>query len=368
MTTKRRTKVAILLSVVLHMMVGLVLWFKPDLFSQFHTPRNSKIQMEFVDADKLLKDLRNIPKQAPLGQIVDQSEQALNDEVPVDAKYLSRHNQTVVRQTQAAVHGKFKNTDQSAGIAQRQIEAGKVAKSEQQPVDKKIVPPTAAQPDPAQPKEQARANPDEKTKTEKTAKPDAESLNEEIADSKTNPDLTDKLQDSSGGTVVRMGGRPKFKDLVPSFIPAPPIEAESNQIAQGGGDGASTSDDHLKDIDVGSQTLLSTREFVYFSYYNRIKEKLRQYWEPKIKEKITHILRQGRHIASDSDHTTRIVIVLDRKGFLQHVQVKSGSGVEDLDDAAVEAFRAAAPFPNPPKGIVDPDGTVKINWDFIIEA
>jgi len=50
------------------------------------------------------------------------------------------------------------------------------------------------------------------------------------------------------------------------------------------------------------------------------------------------------------------------------VQVIGRSGIQDLDDAAVEAFKAAAPFPNPPKGIVDEDGTIRIRWDFILEA
>jgi protein TonB len=50
------------------------------------------------------------------------------------------------------------------------------------------------------------------------------------------------------------------------------------------------------------------------------------------------------------------------------VQVVSDSGVRDLDQAAVEAFQEAAPFPNPPSGIVDSDGTIKIRWDFILEA
>jgi protein TonB len=44
------------------------------------------------------------------------------------------------------------------------------------------------------------------------------------------------------------------------------------------------------------------------------------------------------------------------------------SGLTDLDDAAVEAFRAAAPFPNPPNGIVEGDGLIRIRWDFILEA
>jgi protein TonB len=46
----------------------------------------------------------------------------------------------------------------------------------------------------------------------------------------------------------------------------------------------------------------------------------------------------------------------------------SESGITDLDEVAVEAFRLAAPFPHPPKGMVDGDGTIKIRWDFIVET
>ena len=81
------------------------------------------------------------------------------------------------------------------------------------------------------------------------------------------------------------------------------------------------------------------------------------------------MLRQGRELASaEEDRITRVIIILDDGGILQGVQVLEESGVRDLDDAAVEAFRAAAPFPNPPKGIIEDDGTVKIHWDFVLEA
>ncbi len=73
-------------------------------------------------------------------------------------------------------------------------------------------------------------------------------------------------------------------------------------------------------------------------------------------------------IASSQDRITRVVIVLNEQGTLVGVQVIGASGVQDLDEAAIEAFRAAAPFPNPPKGIVDQDGKIKIRWDFILEA
>lgn len=135
-------------------------------------------------------------------------------------------------------------------------------------------------------------------------------------------------------------------------------------------DGAeiSQNDDYLEDVVAGAETLLKTREFVYYSYYNRIKRKLRQHWEPRIKEKIVKILRKGRKIASVNDKITRLVITLDQSGELVRIQVKSASGYNDLDDAAIEAFRAAAPFPNPPQGIVSQSGVVEINWDFVLET
>lgn len=130
----------------------------------------------------------------------------------------------------------------------------------------------------------------------------------------------------------------------------------------------SQSDDYLKDIAAGAETLLRTREFVYYSYYNRIKSKLRQHWEPRIKKKIDKILRKGRRIASTNDKITRLVITLDQTGELKRIQVRNASGYNDLDDAAIEAFRAAAPFPNPPSGIVNPQGEVAIPWDFVLET
>jgi protein TonB len=83
---------------------------------------------------------------------------------------------------------------------------------------------------------------------------------------------------------------------------------------------------------------------------------------------MTNLFQQGRSIASARDRITKLLIVLNPAGTLVNVQVLSDSGVRDLDDAAIEAFRAAAPFPNPPKGIIETDGTVKIRWDFVLET
>lgn len=131
---------------------------------------------------------------------------------------------------------------------------------------------------------------------------------------------------------------------------------------------ASQTQDYLKDKNIGVETILSTKEFKYYTYFSRIRKQLSQHWEPKVRDKLTKMFRQGRSIASEQDRTTKLLIILNPQGVLVNVQLVSDSGVKDLDEAAIESFRSAAPFPNPPKGIVDPDGTVKIRWDFILES
>lgn len=134
-----------------------------------------------------------------------------------------------------------------------------------------------------------------------------------------------------------------------------------------GGD-VSQSNDYLKDVDRGIETVLNAKEFKYYTYYNRIRRQLTQHWEPKVRDKVAKIFKQGRTIASTDDKITQLLIILNNQGTLVKIQILSDSGVLDLDEAAIEAFKAAAPFPNPPQGIIDPDGTVKIRWDFVLET
>ncbi len=159
----------------------------------------------------------------------------------------------------------------------------------------------------------------------------------------------------------------KFRAYDPS---AEKLDSEtgSQSNEKSGSEQASATSDYIKDVDQGLETLLNAREFKYYTYYNRIRRQLSQHWEPKVRGKLSRMFKQGRHLASDVDRITKLIVVLDRQGNLVKVQMIKDSGVSDLDDAAVEAFQSAAPFPNPPQGIVEADGTVKIRWDFVLET
>jgi TonB family protein len=141
-------------------------------------------------------------------------------------------------------------------------------------------------------------------------------------------------------------------------------KAQSGQAAVD----SSTTNDSLPDVNETLITRLNTREYKYYSYYTRIKKQLNQWWVPKVKQKFTKMFKQGRTIASEESKITKLTIVLNTSGVLVGVQVMAESGVRDLDDAAIEAFRSAAPFPNPPKGMIETDGTVKIRWDCVVES
>ncbi len=155
-----------------------------------------------------------------------------------------------------------------------------------------------------------------------------------------------------------------IKNLMPkhTYSTAKNFDSDSSTSGQ-----RSQSNDYLKGIETGKQTILNTREFVYYAYYERIRGKIRKIWEPVIRDKVKHIFKTGRKLAS-VDHSTSVIITLNKAGVLVNVQVKDGSGVRDLDEAAIEAFKKAEPFPNPPTGIIENDGKIRINWNFVLEA
>lgn len=135
----------------------------------------------------------------------------------------------------------------------------------------------------------------------------------------------------------------------------------------GDGNSVSASDDYLPNVASGERTILSTREFRYFSYYNRIKELLRQHWKPSIEREVSKLWGKGQML-KENELVTRVFVLLDKSGQVQKISKVGASGVSEIDEVAVQSFYHASPFPNPPVGLVEPDGYVRINWDFILQT
>ena len=155
--------------------------------------------------------------------------------------------------------------------------------------------------------------------------------------------------------------------LKADFKPLGHINPADRHAFNTGPSGAATND-HLKDVPIGAQTLLNTREYAYFSFYRRVRRQLEQFWEPGLRHRIHTMVNRGRSLASEKEHSTKLLVVLNDEGTITKIQVEDTSGVVDLDQAAVDAFNRAGPFPNPPRGMIDPDGTVKIEWEFVLKT
>lgn len=132
--------------------------------------------------------------------------------------------------------------------------------------------------------------------------------------------------------------------------------------------GAAANNDYIQDVALGDATRLNTQEFKYYGFYFRIRQRLEQYWGNTLKEKVAKMYRAGRSVASESDKITALVVHLDEKGKIIQVTVKDSSGVNELDEAAIESFNKAGPFPNPPKGMLDSNGRIKIEWGFVVKS
>lgn len=131
--------------------------------------------------------------------------------------------------------------------------------------------------------------------------------------------------------------------------------------------GDSRSSDYIKDMPLGDFTRLNTQEYEFYGFYHRIRIKLEQFWGRNIQEQAKKIFKSGRKISTGANHITSLVIRIDEKGSIIGVNIKSTSGVKELDQAAVESFNQAGPFPNPPKKMLK-NGVATIEWSFVVNS
>lgn len=132
------------------------------------------------------------------------------------------------------------------------------------------------------------------------------------------------------------GGAPRVPDLKPS--------KEILERLAGGG-----SVDHLEDVENGEETALSSKQWVYAGFMNRVKRQVAMAWDPQTVWR--RVDPTGQHNGFKS-RITHVRVTLSAKGDLVKIVVTSPSGVTELDDEAVRSFRAAGPFPNPPEGLI----------------
>ncbi len=145
----------------------------------------------------------------------------------------------------------------------------------------------------------------------------------------------------------------------PGRLALRPSAAEYDRIAGG------PAPDHLEGVEEGEGTYLNTREWKYSGYFNRIKQAVASVWDPGA----SMVARDpsGSRF-SDRDWQTLVRVRLDTAGVLKDVMVEHGSGLDFLDHIALDAFRKAQPFSNPPAGLADEHGEIVFSFGFYVQT
>lgn len=131
--------------------------------------------------------------------------------------------------------------------------------------------------------------------------------------------------------------------------------------------GLSSTNDYVEEVKTGDFTYLNTVEYKYYGFYHRIRLKLEQFWGNSLQEKASTIFRAGRRLPASENLVTSLRVTLNAKGEIVGVKVIGASGVKELDDAAIESFNQAGPFPNPPQGLLK-NGKAEIEWGFVVKS
>lgn len=119
------------------------------------------------------------------------------------------------------------------------------------------------------------------------------------------------------------------------------------------------------DLAVGPMTALNTDRLTYYSFYARIEDLIRYRWESRIWSAIeSYDQNYLRTIISQRSWVTHAEFLIRPDGKLVQATLMKPSGIQKFDQAAINAFKDAAIFPNPPKELIQSDGLIHLKYSF----
>ncbi len=150
----------------------------------------------------------------------------------------------------------------------------------------------------------------------------------------------------------------------PLLSPGPGVASltpSQEEVARAVGSGTQ---DYLRDVDEGEETALNAKKWKFATFFNRVKEQVRDHWKP-----VDEYRRRDPSgaIYGAQDRLTQVHVQLRPDGSLAKVSLAQTCGVDFLDDTAMEAFKQAQPFPNPPRQLVQASGLIDFDFGFYLE-
>jgi TonB family protein len=128
---------------------------------------------------------------------------------------------------------------------------------------------------------------------------------------------------------------------------------------------AAPAPDHVEGVDVGDATFLNTREWKFAGFFNRVKQNVAEVWNPMDAARVRD---PTGSIYFNRDRTTVLAVTLNPQGTITEIKVARSSGLDFLDQTAIDAFEKAQPFVNPPPGLADGRGDIRFTFGFHVST
>ena len=272
---------------------------------------------DFPELSKQVKDLARIPeieKPSGKGQIVELAKPETPEVAPDDAKYRAEWDrraevETAARETALSpgvVADEFRGLDATSnpGGAPEETAIAKADEERREPVD--------------------RSNPGKH--------------------------VSETLTRDPFGILA-----PKPKQLEPP--PRPTASQGGTGVGTGKGDLAmagAPNNDWLPGVRPGDRTALNAKKDFFASFWIRVQRQVEPFW-------VRHVRTANPGQLQKRDYLTRANVTLTPDGKLFAVEIEQSCGVPGWDRAVIAAFEEAAPFLNPPAGLIDPDGKIRMN-------
>jgi hypothetical protein len=131
--------------------------------------------------------------------------------------------------------------------------------------------------------------------------------------------------------------------------------------------GSSSLAEYIPGIKTGGFTALNTDQFTYYTFFERINEQVRFRWVTLVRNYLGGLSDSQMNALAKYQRVFQIEIVLSDSGQYLKGFIHRTSGEQALDMTSIDAFQSAAPFLNPPKGLVEEDGFIHLHYSFIVE-
>jgi len=120
------------------------------------------------------------------------------------------------------------------------------------------------------------------------------------------------------------------------------------------------------EIEIGSFTALNTDKFTYYSFFERIEDKIRFRWENEVRKALSRISSQEIARYPKNIAISNLEIILSRDGEVEKIFLTRSSGLRPLDEAPAQAFWEAKNFMNPPQGLLEANNKIHLRYQFLV--